>query len=68
MVQIMTLSSREDAESVAAALERAGYKVNVSHDPAEPVFHLVMGPFETTLAAESMRHRLVLDGYNAIVR
>jgi Flp pilus assembly secretin CpaC len=68
MVQIMTLSSSEDAESVAAALKRAGYNVTINHDPKDPLFHLEMGPFNSTLDAEFMRHRLVLDGYNAIVQ
>ena len=68
MVQVMTLSSSEDAQSVAAALKRAGYNVAVNHDPTDLLFHLEMGPFESTLDAEAMRHRLVLDGYNANIR
>jgi pilus assembly protein CpaC len=68
MVQIMTLSSSEDAESMVAALKRHGYNVAVNHDPLDSLLHLEVGPFESKSDAEAMRRRLVLDGYNATVR
>lgn len=68
MVQIMTLSSSEDAESLVAALKRHGYSVAVNHDPMDSLLHLEVGPFASRTDAETMRHKLLLDGYNAIVR
>jgi cell division septation protein DedD len=68
MVQIMTLSSSEDAESLVAALKRHGYSVAVNHDPMDSLLHLEVGPFVSRTDAETMRHKLLLDGYNAIVR
>ncbi len=68
MVQIMTLSSSEDAESMVAALKRQGYKVAVNHDPLDLLLHLEVGPYVNKSDAEAMQHRLVLDGYNAVVR
>jgi pilus assembly protein CpaC len=68
MVQIMTLSSREDAETMVAALKRQGYNAAVNHDPADPLLHLEVGPFKSKSDAEAMRQRLLMDGYNATVR
>jgi cell division septation protein DedD len=68
MVQIMTLSSSEDAEFMVAALKRHGYNAAVNRDPLDPLLHLEVGPFESKSDAEAMRQRLVLDGYNATVR
>jgi cell division septation protein DedD len=68
MVQIMTLSNSEDAASMVAALKRQGYNVAVNHDPLDSLLHLEVGPFASKSDAEAMRHRLVIDGYDAVVR
>jgi pilus assembly protein CpaC len=68
MVQIMTLSNTDDAESMAAALKRHGYNVAVNHDPQDSLLHLEVGPFTSRSDAEAMRQRLLSDGYNATVR
>jgi pilus assembly protein CpaC len=68
MVQIMTLSSSENVKSMAAELKRRGYNAVVNYDPHDPLPHLEVGPFESKSDAEAMRQRLILDGYNAIIR
>jgi len=68
MVQIMTLSSNEDAEFMVAALKRHGYNVAINHDPVDSLLHLEVGPFESKSDAEAMRQKLVMDGYNATFR
>jgi pilus assembly protein CpaC len=68
MVQIMTLANKDDAESMAAALKRHGYKVAVNHDPQDSLLHLEVGPFANKTDAEAMRQRLLSDGYNASIR
>jgi pilus assembly protein CpaC len=68
MVQVMTLSNTDDAESMAAALKRHGYNVAVNHDPQDSLLHLEVGPFTSRSDAEAMRQRLLSDGYNATVR
>ena len=68
MVQIMALSNKEDAESMAVALKRHGYNVAVSHDPVDSLLHLEVGPFASKTDAEAMRQRLLHDGYNATVK
>jgi pilus assembly protein CpaC len=68
MVQVMTLSNTDDAESMAAALKRHGYNVAVNHYPQDSLLHLEVGPFPSRSDAEAMRQRLLSDGYNATVR
>ncbi len=68
MVQIMTLSNNQDADAMVAALKRHGYNVAVSRDPRDSLLHLELGPFADNSAAQAMRQRLVLEGYNATVR
>jgi len=68
MVQIMALSNAEGAESMVAALKRNGYDVTANHDPQDSLIHLEVGPFVSKTEAETMRQRLLRDGYNAIIK
>jgi pilus assembly protein CpaC len=68
IVEIMALSHESDAEAMVAALNRHGYVVSVKHDPNNSLLHLKMGPFESTSEAETMRRKLLLDGYNATIK
>jgi cell division septation protein DedD len=68
MVQVMTLSNKQDADAMVAALKRHGYNVAVNRDPADTLLHLEVGPFASKTDAEAMRARLVVDGYNATIK
>jgi pilus assembly protein CpaC len=68
MVQIMALSNAEDAESMVVALNRHGYNVAINRNLKDELFHLEVGPFTSKTDAESMRQRLIHDGYNAIIK
>ncbi len=68
VVEIMTLSHESDADAMVAALKRHGYDVAVSQSPADPLLHLDVGPFATKTDAETMRQRLLQDGYNATLK
>jgi cell division septation protein DedD len=68
MVQIMELSSNQDADAMVSALRRHGYNVAVSRDPQDSMLHLEVGPFADNSAAQAMRQRLLLEGYNATVK
>jgi pilus assembly protein CpaC len=68
MVQVMTLSNKQDADAMVAALKRHGYNVAVNHDPSDSLLHLEVGPFASKTDAEAMRQRLVVDGYNATIK
>ena len=68
MVEVMALSHESDAEIMVAALNRHGYTVAVRHDPQDSLLHLDVGPFVDQKDAESMRQRLLADGYNATIK
>ena len=68
MVEIMALSHESDVEPMVAALKRHGYDIAVNHEPQDSLMHLNVGPFANKKDAESMRQRLVLDGYNATIK
>ncbi len=68
MVEIMTLSHESDADAMVAALKRHGYDVAVNHTAADQLLHLDVGPFANKEDAETMRQRLLLDGYNATIK
>jgi cell division septation protein DedD len=68
MVEIMTLSHETDADAMVAALKRHGYNVAVNHDPHDSLLHLDVGPFANKAAAETMRQRLLQDGYDATIK
>ena len=68
MVQIMELSNNQDADAMVSALRRHGYNVAVSRDPQDSMLHLEVGPFADNSAAQAMRQRLLLEGYNATVK
>lgn len=68
MVQVMALSNGEYAEAMVAALKRQGYDVAINHNLPDSLFHLQIGPFASMKDAETMRKRLLRDGYNAIIR
>ncbi|MGA3082082.1 MAG: SPOR domain-containing protein [Terracidiphilus sp.] len=67
MVQIAAVSQQEDADVLVAALRRRGYAVLVRRDRADSKFHVQVGPFTNRGDADTMRQKLVNDGYNAIV-
>jgi pilus assembly protein CpaC len=68
MVEIMAVSHESDADVMVAALKRHGYDVAVNHVPQDSLLHLDVGPFSNKKDAETMRQRLLLDGYNATMK
>jgi pilus assembly protein CpaC len=68
MVQIMTLSHKEDVDAMVAALRRHGYDVAAIMDPHDSRIHLQVGPFKDKTEAEAMRQKLLTDGYDATVQ
>jgi cell division septation protein DedD len=68
MVEVMTLSHDSDAEVMVAALNRRGYNVAVRHETQDSLLHLDVGPFANAADAETMRQRLLGDGYDASIK
>lgn len=68
LVEIVALSHESDADAMVAALQRRGYNVAANHDPSDSLVHLDVGPFTNKRDAETMRMRLLQDGYNATIK
>jgi cell division septation protein DedD len=70
IVQIAAISSshKDDADLLMNALHNKGYDVAERTLPQDKLIHIQVGPFATKADAEAMRERLIVDGYNAIVK
>lgn len=70
VVQIAAISAthKDDADLLANALRGRGYTVAERTDSQDKLIHVQVGPFATKADAETMRQRLVVDGYNPIIK
>lgn len=68
VVQVAAVSHQEDADVLLTALKRRGYTVAIRQEPQDKLLHVQLGPFPTKKDADTMRQRLLADGYNAIVK
>lgn len=68
IVQVAAVSHHEDADVLIASLKQRGYDVSLRQVPQDKLLHVQLGPFATRKDAETMRQRLLANGYNAIVK
>jgi cell division septation protein DedD len=68
MVQIAAVSRSEDAEVLVSALRKRGYTVTARRQVGDNLIHVQTGPFVNRNDANTMRQKLLNDGYNAIVQ
>lgn len=70
VVQIAAISGthKDDADLLVNALHGKGYEVSEKTEAQDKLIHIQVGPFATKAEAEAMRERLIVDGYNAIVK
>lgn len=67
-VQVAAVSRKEDADLLLAALKHRGYTGLVRQQPPDKLLHIQLGPFPSKKDAELMRQRLIVDGYNPILK
>lgn len=70
-VQVAAVTKQEDADALVDALKKKQYPAFVasqSQSSADKFFRVQVGPFSDIKDAESMRTRLIGDGYNPIVK
>lgn len=67
-VQIAAVSRKEDADLLLAALRKRGYAGAIRPQTQDKLLHIQVGPFPTKKDAEAMRQRLMVDGYNPILK
>lgn len=66
-VQVAAVSKQEDAEALVDALKKRDYPA-LATSTGDKLFHVQVGPFNDIKDAESMRAKLVGDGYNPILK
>jgi DedD protein len=67
-VQVAAVSKQEDAEALAESLKGRQYSAFIANPSPDKFFHVQVGPFTDIKDAESMRAKLVGDGYNPILK
>jgi cell division septation protein DedD len=68
LVQVAAVSHQEDADVLLNALKRRGYNVALRHEPQDKLLHIQIGPLASRKDADTMRQRLLADGYKAIIK
>jgi DedD protein len=68
IVQIAAVSKQEDADALVNALRKKQYPVFTATVPTDKLFHVQVGPFSDIKDADSIKAKLVSDGYNPIVK
>ena len=66
-VQVAAVSKEEDADALVDALKKKDYPA-MAASTGDKLFHIQVGPFSDIKEAESMRAKLVSDGYNPILK
>jgi DedD protein len=68
-VQVAAVSKQDDADSLVDALKTKLYPAFVaSNSTVDKLFRVQVGPFGDIKEAETMRSRLISDGYNPILK
>jgi DedD protein len=67
-VQVAAVSKQEDAEALVEALKGRQYSALIANQASDKLFHVQVGPFTDIKDAESIRAKLVSDGYNPILK
>jgi cell division septation protein DedD len=63
------VSKEDDAQALVDALKKKNYPAFVAASSSgDKLFHVQVGPFSDIRDAESMRSRLVSDGYTPILK
>lgn len=67
-VQVAAVSKQEDAEALVESLKGRQYSAVIGTSPSDKLFHVQVGPFADIKDAETMRTKLVSDGYSPILK
>ena len=68
-VQVAAVSKQEDADALVEALKKKQYPAfSASGSTSDKLFHVQIGPYADVKDAETMRAKLISDGYNPILK
>jgi len=68
VVQVAAVSHQEDADLIASTLKRRGYSVVIRQEPQDKLMHVQVGPLATKKDADTIRQKLLADGFNAYIK
>ncbi len=67
-VQVAAVTRQEDADALVEALKKKQYPAFANNSAGDKYFRVQVGPFVDIKDAESMRGKLIADGYNPILK
>lgn len=67
-VQVAAVSKQEDADALVDALKKKQYPALIGNGSVDKLFHVQLGPYVDMKEAETMRAKLITDGYNPILK
>jgi len=67
-VQVAAVSKPEDADALVDALKKKQYPAFSATSTSDTLFHVQCGPYADVKEAETLRAKLVSDGYNPILK
>jgi DedD protein len=67
-VQVAAVTRPEDADALVEALKKKQYPAFSNNSVGDKYFRVQVGPFVDIKDAESMRGKLIADGYNPILK
>ncbi|WP_058189857.1 SPOR domain-containing protein [Terracidiphilus gabretensis] len=65
VVQVAAVENSADADVLVSALHQHGYSVSARRGAGDNLIHVQVGPYASRSDADSMRQKLLNDGYNA---
>ncbi len=68
MVQIGAIGNHRDARILVSHLRRKGFHAGIYTGKHDRYLHVQIGPFATAEQAEAVRHRIVANGFHAILK
>ncbi len=67
-LQVAALSKKEDADAMAAVLKEKSFPVSISAGAGDRLYHVLVGPYESTKDADAAKMLLEKEGFRAIVK
>jgi DedD protein len=68
VVQVAAFTHPEDADLLVHALKAKGYPAFARSEPQDKLQHIQVGPFSNRKDAEAAKQRLLVDGYQPILK
>ena len=67
-LQVAALSKKEDAEAMVALLKGKSFSVSLSTAAGDKLYHVQVGPFESSQDADAAKARLEKEGFKPILK